>query len=957
MATLPASTSSSGEPTCIRVRGARTHNLANIDLDIPRGKLVVLTGPSGSGKSSLAFHTLFAEGQRRYVESLSASARQFLAQLPKPDADLIEGLSPTIAIDQGASSRNPRSTVGTTTEVHDFLRLLYARIGEVYSDRTGALLRRFSVEDMLAATLAWPLGTRFSVLAPVIRGQPGNHAEVLAELRRQGFIRAAIDGTVHDLGDDITLDPAIRHTIDVYVDRLVLKDGIRARLADSFEVALRLADGIVKVAAVDGPELVFSERHADLEHGIVYPELTPSLFSFNSPDGACPTCDGLGSRRTFDPQRIVGDPQKSLKAGALAVWSQRSKAHDQALTALAKHYKFSLSTPWAKLPEEIKVVLLHGSGTEDIPGLGKRPTRFDGVIPWLERRLHDSDANEPDDETNLVDEIETLRHDAVCPDCHGQRLRREARMVKVGGHTISEVTAWPVDRLLPFLMHLQSSQDLGRECSEIAGAILGQAQQRLQCMQDLGLGYLTLDRPTTSLSGGELQRIRLATQIGATLVGVTYILDEPSIGLHQRDNERLIAALLRLRDLGNTVIVVEHDEDTIRAADYIIDMGPGAGVHGGQVIAAGTLPELLANRRSRTAAYLGGRTTISAPTARRPGNGGHLGITEASGHNLKQLTVKIPLGTLTCVAGVSGSGKSTLILDTLLPEATRALHGARGVGLPHRAISGLGLLDKVIHVDQSPLGRSPRSNPATYTGIFSELRSLYANLPESRIRGFAPARFSFNVKGGRCEACLGDGVRRIEMHFLPDVFVTCRACAGRRYNRETLAVTYRGKSIADVLALPISTACEFFANHPGLRHKLETLRDVGLGYLTLGQSALSLSGGEAQRIKLARELAKKSTGKTLFILDEPTTGLHFGDIEQLLKIFDRLVDEGNTVIVIEHNLDVLKCADYIIDIGPEGGDAGGHLVAHGTPEHVAATTHSATGRFLAAKLGVTRRAG
>ncbi|MBK9757090.1 MAG: excinuclease ABC subunit UvrA [Nannocystis sp.] len=951
-AASPPAVESAPAPACIRIRGARTHNLQSIDLDLPRGKLVVITGPSGSGKSSLAFHTIFAEGQRRYVESLSASARQFLAQLPKPDADLIEGLSPAIAIEQSPGGRNPRSTVGTSTEVHDFLRLLYARVGEVFSWKTGKPMRRHSVEDMLAATLALAPGTRFSVIAPVVRGQIGDHQELLADLRRQGFARVAVDDEVRDLGENITLAADKRHSIEVYVDRLVLKDGVRGRLADSFEVALRLTGGLIKVLTLDGQELLFSEQYADLDHGLAYPEITPSLFSFNSPDGACPECDGLGSRRIFDPRRIVPNEHLSLKEGALHVWTRRGgRVHTQALQALAEHYKFDLFAPWIKLPEEVKVVLLQGSGDEAIPGLGKKPIAFEGVIPSLERRLREAEtsASEVDDEGGALDEVEALMSEVVCPACSGQRLRQEARMVKIEGHNISEISAWPIEQLLPFLARLE----LGAERNEVAEAILGQARQRLRFMLEVGLGYLTLDRTTMTLSGGEAQRIRLATQVGAALVGVTYILDEPSIGLHQRDNDRLIAALVRLRDLGNTVLVVEHDEDTIRAADYIVDMGPGAGVQGGRVVAAGPLAEVLQNRRSLTAAYLTGRMSIPLPERYRRPLGPALVISRATGHNLKDITVKIPLGAFTCVTGVSGSGKSSLIIDTLLPEAVRRLNGGSGFGLPHHGVSGLEHLDKVIHVDQSPIGRSPRSNPATYTGLFAELRTLFSNLSESKVRGYTPARFSFNVKGGRCESCQGDGVRRIEMHFLADVFVTCRACNGRRYNRETLAVTYRGKSIADVLDLAVSDACEFFANYPALRQKLETLRDVGLGYVTLGQSALSLSGGEAQRIKLARELAKKSTGKTLFILDEPTTGLHFGDIRLLLKVLDRLVDEGNTVVVIEHNLDVIKCADHVIDIGPEGGTRGGELIASGTPTQVARVGASATGQYLARVLGET----
>ena len=939
-------------PEAIKIRGARTHNLQNIDLEIPRGKLTIITGPSGSGKSSLAFHTVFAEGQRRYVESLSANARQFLAQLPKPDVDLIEGLSPSIAIEQCAPGKNPRSTVGTSTEVYDFLRLLYARCGEVFSHLSGKPMRRHTVENMIAAVLALPMGTRFSVIAPVVRGAAGDHKDLLDDLRRQGFARVAVDDVVRDLSnEELALDPRTRHSIEVYVDRLVLKDNVRGRLADSIETALRLSGGQLKVVTIEGQELHFSERFADLEHGLAYPELTPSLFSFNSPDGACPECDGLGGKRIFDPRRIVPNEHLSIKEGALHAWTRRAgKTAMQQLQALAEHYSFDLFAPWADLPDDAKIAILQGTGSYPIPNLTKKPTPFEGVIPSLQRRLREAeekvDEVDTDEGGGSLDEISELMTEITCPACRGQRLRQEARMVKIGGYNIAELAARPLEQLLPFLEEL----DLGPEASEVAEAILGQAKQRLHFMIEVGLGYLTLDRTTPTLSGGEAQRIRLATQIGAALVGVTYILDEPSIGLHQRDNDRLIASLLRLRDLGNTVIVVEHDEDTIRAADYLVDMGPGAGAQGGRVVAAGPIEEVLQNKRSLTAAFLTGRMTIPTPEKRRAPVGASLIISRAVGHNLKDISVKIPIGALTCVTGVSGSGKSSLIIDTLLPEAARRLNGASSFGLPHHGISGLEHLDKVIHVDQSPIGRSPRSNPATYTGLFAELRNLFSNLSESKIRGYLPSRFSFNVKGGRCESCQGDGVRRIEMHFLPDVYVTCRACDGRRYNRETLNVTYRGKSIADVLAMPVAEACDFFTNYPNLRRGLETLRDVGLGYVTLGQSALTLSGGEAQRIKLARELARKSTGKTLFILDEPTTGLHFGDIKQLLKVLERLVDEGNTVVVIEHNLDVIRCADWIVDIGPEGGERGGRLLASGPPEQVARAKDSVTGQYLARAL-------
>ncbi|MEZ4380267.1 MAG: excinuclease ABC subunit UvrA [Nannocystaceae bacterium] len=965
-------------PTEIKIRGARTHNLQGIDLDIPRDELVVITGPSGSGKSSLAYDTIFAEGQRRYVESLSASARIFLAQLPKPDADLIEGLSPAIALEQTTGGKSPRATVGTATEIYDYLRLLYARVGEVYSHVTGAPMRRHSVEEMVEATLALPERSRFSVIAPVARQRPGDHRELLDELRRQGFVRVAIDDEVRDLAEPIELDPNVRHDVEVYVDRLVLKDGIRGRLADSIEVALRLSGGHLKVLCLDGQELRFSEHYTDFASDLSYPPLTPALFSFNNPEGACPECGGLGERRILDPRRIVPNDRLSLRDGAIRPWHKRgARALLRQLEAVADHFDIDMGAPWADLREEHKVILMQGSGDEVIPGLGKPRGKgkksgrargsagdgkpFEGVIPALMRGLEegagkrskeeDADASDDDGElTELSDsgDLAEYMSDVPCPTCAGQRLRLEARMVKLGGRNIADLAALPLRELAGVLEAL----DLPAEDGEIAEAILGQARQRLHFMLELGLDYLTLDRPTLTLSGGEAQRIRLATQIGAALVGVTYILDEPSIGLHQRDNDRLIAALEQLRDLGNSVLVVEHDEETIRAADYVIDMGPQAGVHGGQVVAAGRLAEVLRDPRSLTAAYLTGRLTIPRSKRRRRGAGVAVEIRGARGHNLKGLSAKIPVGALTVVSGVSGSGKSTLILDTLLAEAKRRLSGASTFGLAHESIRGLHHLDKVIDVDQSPIGRSPRSNPATYTGVFTDLRGLYAGLTEAKIRGYTAARFSFNVKGGRCEACQGEGVRRIEMHFLPDIYVTCRACEGRRYNRETLAVTYRGKSIADVLDTPIADACDFFHNHPNLRQKLETLRDVGLGYLTLGQSALTLSGGEAQRIKLAKELAKKSTGKTLFILDEPTTGLHFADIAVLLGVFDRLVDEGNTVVVIEHNLDVLAHADHVLDIGPEGGDGGGELVASGPPEIVAQVAASHTGRYLARHLGL-----
>jgi excinuclease ABC subunit A len=975
-------------PAAIKIRGARTHNLRDVDLDLPREALIVITGPSGSGKSSLAFDTIFAEGQRRYVESLSASARQFLAQLPKPDADLIEGLSPTIALSQENRARNPRSTVGTTTEIYDYLRLLFARIGEVYSWRSGAPMRKHSVEEMIDSIEALPERSKFSVIAPVVREAPGDHRELLEDLRRQGFVRVAIDDQLRDLDEDIELEPEQRHTIEVYVDRLVLKPGIRSRLAQSIELALRVAGGRVTILPLEGDPLEFADRYTDFEHGLSYPELTPGLFSFNSPEGACPSCGGLGHRRVFDPRRLIPDPSKSIKEGAIVArgLGSGSGGWDHALAALAAHYEIDLYAPWADLDELDQLTILQGSGAELIPPLdaeapskpksarsqSKKSPRsrskprsnkatskqapkqaesdpgepFPGVIPLLEQRLADAESRaDADPEHGTLADLDPLLSEVRCHACEGQRLRIEARHVKIAGRNIHELARMPVAELHEFLAGLaRTSLDVER--GEIAEAILGQALARLAAMIELGLAYLDCDRATMTLSGGEAQRIRLATQIGSALVGVTYVLDEPSIGLHQRDNARLIAMLERLRDLGNTVIVVEHDADTIRAADHVVDMGPGAGVLGGEVVFAGTVAALLDDRRSRTAAYLSGRARIERPTPRRKPDA-WIEIVGARGHNLRNVDVAIPLAQMTCVTGVSGSGKSSLIVDTLLPEAARRLNRAHAWGLEHDAIRNLERCDRVVAVDQSPIGRSPRSNPATYTGVFTELRNLYAQTNEARVRGYGPARFSFNVKGGRCEHCHGEGQRRIEMHFLPDVWVTCRVCEGQRYDRETLAITYRGKHIAEALALPVAEAVDFFANHPSLRAKLEVLRDVGLGYITLGQSATTLSGGEAQRIKLARELARRRGGNSLYILDEPTTGLHFDDVRQLLEVLERIVDEGNTVVVIEHDLEVIKCADWVIDVGPEGGAAGGQIVAAGPPELVAKAPESITGRWLA----------
>ncbi|MCX4239595.1 excinuclease ABC subunit UvrA [Paraliomyxa miuraensis] len=935
------------EPTTIRIRGARTHNLQGVDIDLPRGRLVVITGPSGSGKSSLAFDTIFAEGQRRYVESLSVSARQFLAQLPKPDADLIEGLSPAVAIAQDPPGRNPRSTVGTASEIYDYLRLLFARVGRVYSHRTGALMQRHSIEDMVEAGLGLPEATRFSVVAPVARNAPGDHRELLDMLRRRGFVRVAIDDEVRDLGEAIDLDPLERHSIEVYVDRLVRKEGIRGRLADSIETAVELSGGLLRLLPLDGDPIELSQRHAELEHGITYPEITPSLFSFNSPDGACPRCDGLGQRRVVDPARLVPDERRSLAEGALHPFGGRGgAAHQKSIAAVAKALGASLDTPWRALSAEARVTFIEGVGEGGLPGL--RDT-FEGARPFVQRRLDElqakaSDAalRSDDDGPAGLEELLAYTELRTCEECEGQRLRLEARMVRVGEHGIHELCTMPLHALRRALDGIAWDQ----EDEEIASAVLLRVRQRLAFLIEVGLHYLTLDRPMMTLSGGEAQRIRLATQVGAALVGVTYILDEPSVGLHQRDNDRLVRTLLRLRDLGNTVLVVEHDADTMRAADQIVDMGPGAGTEGGRVVAQGSVAEILEDPASLTGAYLSGRREIAVPARRRKPSGASLVLEGACGHNLRDVALRVPLSVLTCVTGVSGSGKSSLVVDTLLPEVRRELNGALGYGLPHGRLRGLRHLDKVIFVDQTPIGRSARSNPATYTGLFSEIRGVFSQLPAAKIRGYGPARFSFNVKGGRCEGCQGEGVRRIEMHFLPDLYVTCSTCGGARYNRETLAVTLRGKTIAEVLALPVAQACDFFVAHPSIRAKLEVLRDVGLGYLALGQSATTLSGGEAQRIKLARELARKSTGNTLFVLDEPTTGLHFSDIEQLLEVLQRLVDEGNTVLVIEHDLDVIKQADHVIDMGPEGGDEGGTIVVSGTPEQVARHASSHTGRYL-----------
>jgi excinuclease ABC subunit A len=941
----------------IKIKGAREHNLKNIDVDIPRDKLVVITGLSGSGKSSLAFDTIYAEGQRRYVESLSAYARQFLDQMHKPDIDSIEGLSPAISIEQRTGSRNPRSTVGTITEIYDYLRLLWARVGRVFCWNCGQPIASQTIQQMVDQILELPEGARFSVLAPVVRDRKGEFATELAKLRQDGFVRANIDGELYELSDPPKLEKTKKHTIEVFVDRLVKKDGIRQRLADSVELAAKLAGGVVKISPLEGEDLLFSERFACSTCGISYPEIAPRLFSFNNPAGACPACDGIGAKMFFDPDLIVPNEELSLKEGAIEPWERRnSPFFHQILDAVATHYEIDQYVPWSKLPEKTRDLLLHGSPGEEVEFAleknGRRHTfkkDFEGVLANLQRRFDEYErrrreqgrTSEQDFEA-IYDEFHRYMSQTVCEECGGTRLRKEARFVKVGNKSITEMTALTIREAHDFLKGLQ----LTPRQREIAGRILREAGDRLSFLINVGVDYLSLDRTAATLSGGEAQRIRLATQIGSSLVGVLYILDEPSIGLHQRDNERLLQALTRLRDLGNTVLVVEHDEDTIRAADHVIDMGPKAGVNGGRIVAAGTPEDISTNSASLTGAYLSGRKVIEVPRQRRQSANRSLTLRHAAGHNLRDISVSFPIGVLTCVTGVSGSGKSTLVIDTLLRALAGKLHGAKVPAAAHEGMEGLQHVDKVIDIDQAPIGRTPRSNPSTYTGVFTHIRDLYANLPESKARGYKPGRYSFNVKGGRCEACQGDGILRIEMHFLPDVYIECEACGGRRYNRETLEVKYRQSSIADVLDMTVTQACEFLENIPKVRQKLETLREVGLGYIKLGQSATTLSGGEAQRIKLSKELAKKSSGRTVYILDEPTTGLHFADIAQLLSVLNRLVEAGNTVIVIEHNLDVIKTADWVIDLGPEGGPGGGQIVAQGTPDEVARTAASYTGQFL-----------
>ncbi|KYD25429.1 hypothetical protein B4113_1836 [Geobacillus sp. B4113_201601] len=929
----------------IIIKGARAHNLKNIDVEIPRGKLVVLTGLSGSGKSSLAFDTIYAEGQRRYVESLSAYARQFLGQMDKPDVDAIEGLSPAISIDQKTTSRNPRSTVGTVTEIYDYLRLLFARIGRPFCPTHGIEIQSQTIEQMVDRLLAYPERTKMQILAPIVSGRKGTHAKVLDDIRKQGYVRVRIDGEMRELTEDIELEKNKKHSIEVVVDRIVMKDGIAARLADSLETALKLADGKVIVDVIGEGELLFSEKHACPYCGFSIGELEPRLFSFNSPFGACPDCDGLGAKLEVDPDLVIPNDELTLKEHAIAPWEpQSSQYYPQLLEAVCRHYGIPMDVPVKDLPKEQLDKILHGSGgevihfryTNDFGQVREQYIEFEGVLRNIERRYRETSSD------YIREQMEKYMAEQPCPTCQGYRLKKESLAVLVGGKHIGEVTAMSVTEALAFFDGLE----LTEKEAQIARLILREIRDRLGFLQNVGLDYLTLSRSAGTLSGGEAQRIRLATQIGSRLTGVLYVLDEPSIGLHQRDNDRLIATLQNMRDLGNTLIVVEHDEDTMLAADYLIDIGPGAGIHGGEVVAAGTPEEVMNDPNSLTGQYLSGKKFIPLPAERRQPDGRWLEVVGAREHNLKNVSVNIPLGTFVAVTGVSGSGKSTLVNEVLYKALAQKLHRAKAKPGEHRDIRGLEHLDKVIDIDQSPIGRTPRSNPATYTGVFDDIRDVFAATNEAKVRGYKKGRFSFNVKGGRCEACHGDGIIKIEMHFLPDVYVPCEVCHGKRYNRETLEVTYKGKNIADVLDMTVEDALDFFASIPKIKRKLATLYDVGLGYMKLGQPATTLSGGEAQRVKLAAELHRRSNGRTLYILDEPTTGLHVDDIARLLDVLHRLVDNGDTVLVIEHNLDVIKTADYIIDLGPEGGDRGGQIVAAGTPEHVAEVEASYTGRYL-----------
>ena len=958
-----------GSPTAamagkrISIRGAREHNLKNVDLDVPRDALVVFTGLSGSGKSSLAVDTIYAEGQRRYVESLSAYARQFLEMMQKPDVDQIEGLSPAISIEQKTTSRNPRSTVGTVTEIYDYMRLLWARVGVPHSPATGLPIESQTVSQMVDKVLALPEGTRLYLLAPIVRGRKGEYRKELADLQKKGFQRVKVDGAYHEIDETPALDKKLKHDIDVVVDRLIVRPDIAGRLADSLETALRLADGIAVAEMADAKgadgepqRILFSEKFACPVSGFTIAEIEPRLFSFNSPHGACPKCDGLGTTLEFEPDLVVPDASLSLSDGAVLPWARTgntSPYYAQALQAICRHFKASMSTPWRELPQTVRDAILYGSKGQPITfvyddGLKAYETRkpFEGVIGNIQRRWHETESQW------VREELSRYQSDHPCEACKGFRLKPESLAVKVAGHHIGEAGVLSIRAAREWFDALP--ERLTPKQMEIAGRILKEIRERLVFLVDVGLDYLTLGRGSGTLSGGESQRIRLASQIGSGLTGVLYVLDEPSIGLHQRDNARLIETLKRLRDLGNTVIVVEHDEDAILAADYVVDVGPGAGVHGGRIVSAGTPAEVMADPASLTGRYLTGELDVPVPAKRRAlKKGRSLRVFGARGNNLKTVDAEIPLGTFTCVTGVSGGGKSTLLIDTVFRAAARRLNGAREAPAPHDRIEGFEYLDKVIDIDQSPIGRTPRSNPATYTGAFTPIRDWFSGLPEAKARGYEPGRFSFNVKGGRCEACQGDGVIKIEMHFLPDVYVTCDVCKGRRYNRETLDVAFKGKSIADVLDMTVDEGVEFFAAVPAVRDKLETLKRVGLGYIKVGQQATTLSGGEAQRVKLAKELSKRATGRTLYILDEPTTGLHFHDVAKLLEVLHELVDQGNTVIVIEHNLEVIKTADWVVDLGPEGGDGGGEIVAAGRPEDIVRAPRSHTGRYLSELL--TRR--
>ena len=958
-----------GELTQISVRGAREHNLKNIDVDLPRNKLIVITGLSGSGKSSLAFDTIYAEGQRRYVESLSAYARQFLEMMQKPDVDQIDGLSPAISIEQKTTSRNPRSTVGTVTEIYDYMRLLFARVGIPYSPATGLPIESQTISQMVDRILALEEGTRLYLLAPIVRGRKGEYRKELAELTKKGFQRVKVDGEIYELADVPALDKKYKHDIDVVVDRVVVREDMAARLADSLDNCLKLADGLAIAEFADRPlnasetaelganksknetheRLVFSEKFACPVSGFTIPEVEPRLFSFNNPFGACPSCEGLGTQKGIDPDMVVPDDTLSLKKGAILPWSKSSTPspyYAQTLEALGRHYGFSMTDAWRDIAPEAQEAILHGTGRTEIDfhyddGMRSYKTRktFEGVIPNLERRWRETDS------AWMREEIEKFMSASHCETCNGDRLKPEALAVRLDGLHISNVAAMSIKGAYQWFSHLP--QTLDEKQTEIAARILKEINERLRFLNDVGLEYLTLSRNSGTLSGGESQRIRLASQIGSGLTGVLYVLDEPSIGLHQRDNARLLETLRHLRDLGNTVIVVEHDEDAILTADHLVDIGPAAGIHGGEIVAQGTPAEVMHNANSLTGQYLTGAQAIPIPERRRTARKGKsVKVIGATGNNLQNITGEIPLGLFTCVTGVSGGGKSTFLIETLYKAAARRISGARSSPAPHDQILGLENLDKIIDIDQSPIGRTPRSNPATYTGAFTPIREWFAGLPEAKARGYAPGRFSFNVKGGRCEACQGDGVIKIEMHFLPDVYVTCDVCDGKRYNRETLEVLFKGKSIADVLDMTVEEGAEFFQAVPAVRDKMETLKRVGLGYIKVGQQATTLSGGEAQRVKLAKELSKRATGRTLYILDEPTTGLHFHDVAKLLDVLHELVDNGNTVAVIEHNLEVIKTADWVLDLGPEGGDGGGELVASGTPEDLSAVERSYTGQFL-----------